>query len=448
MLETRSILWVGRADRLAGEMLLAAPATDFAWVRDADEALAAPLTSFDAVVLDGVEPGEEIAWARRLRAAPGAPPLLVRTAEGDGDHAAALRAAGAGEVVVRPRSARSSTATTELLTRLERMLRSSAGDAAPPGSLPGIVGTSSAMRRVFELVERARRSQATVLLSGETGTGKELLARAIHQGSPRRARACVAVNCAAFPDALLESELFGHLRGAFTGADRDKKGLFEEAQGGTLFLDEVGETSGPLQAKLLRVLQEREVRPVGGTRATAVDVRVIAATNRDLRAEVGAGRFREDLYYRLAVFPLPVPPLRERPEDVLPLARHFLATHGQRERKPGCRFTREAEHLLQAHAWPGNVRELENEIQRALALAEPGEELGPDRLSAGLAGGLEPREAAPRPGETLRQTLARIESLLLRRALDANGGRRAATARQLGITREGLYKKMQKHGIR
>jgi transcriptional regulator with PAS, ATPase and Fis domain len=286
-----------------------------------------------------------------------------------------------------------------------------------------------------------------VLLSGETGTGKELVARAVHRGSPRSGGPFVAVNCAAFPDTLLESELFGHTRGSFTGADRDRRGLFEEAHGGVLFLDEVGETSRPFQAKLLRALQEREVRPVGGSRTRSVDVRVIAASNRDLRAEAAATTFREDLYYRLAVFPIRLPPLRERPGDVVPLAEHFLALHGRQEGKPEVHLSAAAERLLQSHRWPGNVRELENEIQRALALAEPGEALTPEHFSERVAGLLEPVEANLRAGDTLRDTLGRVEAWIIRRALEDQGGRRAATARRLGVTREGLYKKMKRHGI-
>jgi Nif-specific regulatory protein len=292
-------------------------------------------------------------------------------------------------------------------------------------------------------------SHATVLLSGETGTGKEVLARAIHEGSPRRRGAFVAVNCAAFPESLLESELFGHVRGAFTGADRTQAGLFVAADGGTLFLDEIGETTPGLQAKLLRALQEREVRPVGGTRARKVDARVIAATNRALAREVERGRFREDLYYRLAVFRIALPPLRERSGDVLPLAEHFLRRHGEREGKPGCHLSREAADLLLAYAWPGNVRELENEMQRALALAEPGEAIALRHLSERLQESLRPLREAVRAEahESLRAQMARVEAWLIRRALDAHGGRRAATARTLGITREGLYKKMRRFGI-
>jgi Nif-specific regulatory protein len=314
-------------------------------------------------------------------------------------------------------------------------------------STPGVVGVSDTMQRALALVARAQSTQATVLLTGETGTGKEVLARAIHAGSGRARAPFVAFNCAAFPETLLESELFGHARGAFTGADRAKQGLFLDADGGTLFLDEVGETSLTFQVKLLRALQEREVRPVGGNRSQRVDVRVIAATNRELRREIDRGAFRADLYYRLAIFPIRVPALRERREDVPLLARHFLALHGEREGKPGCRLAPDALDLLAAHAWPGNVRELENEMLRALALSEAGDEIPADRLSPRLADVLEPaRELAP-DGEPLRVTLARLESWLLRRSLAHHGGRRAETARALGITREGLHKKLKRLGV-
>jgi transcriptional regulator with PAS, ATPase and Fis domain len=306
------------------------------------------------------------------------------------------------------------------------------------------------MREVYALVRRASRSRATVLVTGETGTGKELVARAIHAASPRGSRPFVAVNCAGFPDTLLESELFGHVRGAFTGADRDRKGLFEEAHGGTLFLDEVSETTGRFQAQLLRVLQEREVRPVGGGRPRAVDVRVVAASNRELWRRVGEGHFRADVYFRLAVFPIALPALRERPEDVVPLARHFLALHGEREGIGGLSLSSDAAALLAGYGWPGNVRELENEMQRALALVEPGATLTPAHFSERLRGLVEPIETLASlldPGEGLRESLARVEAWLIRRTLDAHDGRRAATARRLAITREGLYKKMKRFGI-
>jgi Nif-specific regulatory protein len=314
-------------------------------------------------------------------------------------------------------------------------------------ALGRVIAHSAAMQEVLDLIGHAQRSRATVLLTGDTGTGKELLARAVHDGSARAAGPFVPLNCAAFPDTLLESELFGHVRGAFTGADREKRGLFEEADRGTLFLDEIGETSGPFQAKLLRALQEREIRPVGGNRTRSFDTRVIAATNRDLRFEVQNGHFRQDLYYRVAVFPIRIPPLRERLADVLPLAQHFLALHGRRDEKPGCSFSRDAAQLLLSYGWPGNVRELENQVQRALALAEPGTEIGPELISSRLSQIQEPVHAAAHEGETLRETLHRIEALLIRRALDRNGDRRAITARELGVTREGLHKKMKRLGV-
>ena len=439
----RSVLWIGSATSLDQSRATETATLDLVWAPDVDGALELPLNCFDGVILDAPSPETLEEDLGRLVGAPDFPPLLVHLTGGDGALARRASEAGAREVVL----ADPSEACTSALDLVERLERSSPSRSADPPRPEGIIGESPAMHETFALVHRARHSEATVLLSGETGTGKELLGRAIHAGGRRRSGPFVGVNCAAFPDSLLETELFGHVKGAFTGADRAKQGLFETASGGTLFLDEIGETSGPLQAKLLRVLQEREVRPIGGTRTCHVDVRVIASTNRNLRFEVANGHFREDLFYRLAVFPILVPPLRKRPEDVLPLVEHFLHRHGRRERKPGCHISPDAAHLLLSYAWPGNVRELENEVQRALALSEPGEEITAARLSDVLTRILEPVEAVMRDGESLQETLRRSEAWLLRRALDAHDDNRTRTARRLGITREGLYKKMKRLGI-
>jgi transcriptional regulator with GAF, ATPase, and Fis domain len=441
----RTILWVGRGERFPAQVA-DAPLLDVVFERDVESAAALPLASFDACVVDAPDPAVALAALRRLHARRGCPPLLVRLDRG-AEASAELARAGAAEVLLRTPDDEPST---ELLARLDRLARpwpSRAPRASEAPAPSGIVCESPGMRQVLALAERASRSRATVLLSGETGTGKELVARAIHRDGPRAAQPFVAVNCAAFPDTLLESELFGHVRGAFTGAERDKRGLFEAADGGTLFLDEVGETSGPFQAKLLRALQEREVRPVGGSRSRGVDVRVVAATNRDLWREGSVGSFRPDLYFRLAVLPLHIPPHRERAGDVRRLAHHFLETHGRAEGKPGVQLAPEAERLLEAHPWPGNVRELDNEIQRALALAEPGDTLRPEHFTDRLRAILPPIEANLHVGDTLRETLDRVEAWLIREALAAHGGRRTQTARRLGVTREGLYKKMQRLGI-
>jgi two-component system NtrC family response regulator len=314
-------------------------------------------------------------------------------------------------------------------------------------SFEGLVGFCRPMQDVFKAVRRVARSEAQVLITGESGTGKELVARAIHRLSDRAQGPFVAINCGAIPENLLESELFGHEKGAFTGAHARRQGRIELAHRGTLFLDEVGELPPALQVKLLRFLQEHRLERVGGRQEIQVDVRVIAATNRDLQTAIQDGSFRADLYYRLNVLPLRVPPLRDRREDVLALAQHFLVHHGAREGRPGCRLSREAEELLLAHHWPGNVRELENEILRALALSEPFETIPAERLSERLGQLHEQLASVVCDSEPLRESLARFEALCLRRALDRTGGKRAETARNLGLTREGLYKKLKRHGI-
>ena len=306
---------------------------------------------------------------------------------------------------------------------------------------------SAAMEAVFKLVNQAAASPSTVLVTGETGVGKEVIARALHARSGRSREPFVAINCAAFPEALLESELFGHVKGAFTGADRNKIGLFEAAGTGTLFLDEIAETPLSLQAKLLRVLQEREVRPVGGHQQTAVECRIVTATNRTLRTEVAEGRFREDLFYRLNVFPIRIPPLRERKADILPLARHFLALHGPREGKVECHLSLATTHLLEGYSWPGNVRELENEILRILMITPSGQLITPKSLSPKIVDILEPVARGARSDESLKEALDRIEAWMIRRALANNGGGKSRTAKRLGLTREGLYKKMKRLGV-
>jgi len=435
----RSLLWIGPGDRFAADLAQETPTLDVVFEPSLEGALRLALGGFDAVVLDAPDPAAAREALPALRKKARRQPVLVRLDACAAPERAGLLAAGAGDVMLRdPEGGQRG----ELVERLERLVREARPGQARPRTeprLPGMIGQSPQMAEVFALVECAARSRATVLVTGETGTGKELIARAVHELGPRAGQPFVGLNCAAFPETLLESELFGSLRGAFTGAHRDRKGLFEAADGGTLFLDEVSETSGPFQAKLLRALQEREVRPVGGARARRVDVRVIAATHRDLRREAGQGRFREDLYYRLAVFPIHAPPLRERASDVRALASHFAELQGRAEGRPPVRWSQDALRLLEAWHWPGNVRELENEVARALALAEPGATLTPAHFSRRLAGLVEPVESQLAPDDSLRASVRRIEAWLIRRALDAHGGRRAETARRLRITREGLY---------
>jgi two-component system response regulator AtoC len=321
-----------------------------------------------------------------------------------------------------------------------------------PGSFHGLVGRSAAMRAVYRLLEQAGGLDITVLLHGETGTGKELAARAIHAGSTRRERRFVAVNCGALPGELVESELFGHARGAFTGAVGAKPGLFEEAEGGTIFLDEIGELPLPVQVKLNRVLQEKEIRRVGDNRPARVDVRVVAATHRDLRAEVAAGRFREDLFYRLNVFPVTLPPLRDRREDVALLAAHFLEKHANALRKRIEGFDAEATRVLAGYAWPGNVRELENAVERAVAVAS-GPLILPTDLPADVRGAQEgalPAEVLSRMPYREAVDLARdrVSREYLAALLREHEGNVTQAAQQAGMERESLHRLLRRYGVR
>ncbi len=310
-----------------------------------------------------------------------------------------------------------------------------------------IIGDSSAMKEIFRQLEKVIDTRATVCIEGETGTGKEVIASAIHYQGKRRDKLFVAQNCAAMPENLLESELFGHKKGAFTGADHDKKGLFEIADSGTLFLDEIGEMTLNLQAKLLRVLQEGEIRPVGATANKSVDVRIICATNRSLEKEVEKGAFRHDLFYRLRVFPLRLPPLRERREDIPLLADHFLRKYTAEMNKPVAGITPEAMDQLSAYSWPGNIRELENEVQRLVIQCDNEGFITPELLAPsvrkveGLLG-----RVAPKKG-TLKDMMEEVERWLLVEALREHGGNKTKTAETLGITREGLHKKLAKYGM-
>jgi two-component system response regulator HydG len=322
-----------------------------------------------------------------------------------------------------------------------------AQDAAHAGTL---VGQSEPMQRLVSLVRRAASSDATVLVQGESGTGKELVARMIHDLSPRASGPFVVVHCAALAESLLESELFGHERGAFTGAVKRKLGRFELADGGTLFLDEIGEISSSIQTKLLRVLQEKELQRVGGEETLKVDVRVVAATNRDLKAEVQKGRFREDLFYRLHIVPLSIPPLRDRPEDIPLLTRHFLARSAARINRRVTGLSDGAMRALQRYPWPGNVRELENAIEQALVFAE-GDQLTEADLPAFLQAPAAQKSAGALPvvqgDRSLTEILEDLERQLIQQAYEKARGVKTETARLLGIKTSALYYKLEKYGF-
>lgn len=337
-----------------------------------------------------------------------------------------------GEVVGAAETFRDLSEVEEL--RKELKGRFQAGD---------LVSRSAAMREIFDILPPIAASSSTLLIQGETGTGKELLARAVHDMGPRRERPFVAVNCGALPDTLLESELFGYRAGAFTGANKDKPGRFALAEGGSLFLDEIGEVSPALQVRLLRVLQERVYEPLGAVQPVSADVRIIAATNRDLAERVREGKFRQDLYYRIHVIQMDIPPLRRRKEDIPLLVEHFIARFNRIQGKSVTGLRSEVMGPLMAHDWPGNVRELENVVERAFVLCESGP-IGMGHLPEELRPG---RKESPEPGMEMAEARKSLEAQLIREALERNHYHRLAAARDLGIHKSTLFRKIKAFDI-
>ena len=444
----------------------------------------------DAVVLDLVMPGlDGLGVLAQARKAGLEIPIIVQTAHGGIDNVVTAMRAGATDFVVKPIGAerlqvslRNALAASALEDELARIKRSRTGTLG----FRDIIGRSPRMRALLRIAEKAARSSIPVLIEGRSGVGKELVARAIHGSGARRAKAFVAVNCGTIPDNLVESVLFGHEKGAFTGATDRHIGKFAEASAGTLFLDEVGELSAAAQVKLLRAVQENEIEPVGARKPVKIDVRLISATNRDLISDVKAGRFREDLFYRLHVFPIAVPALHERAEDIPELARHFLARFAAEEGKRRCRLSGDALSLLRSYDWPGNVRQLENAIFRAVVLAET-DTIGIDefpQIAARKASG-EPAAApvCPEPPSDPRETieaaalgadspafepftaaiptgpldlldasgevrpLEQIEADVIRFAISHYRGQMSEVARRLRIGRSTLYRKLDSLGL-
>ncbi len=398
---------------------------------------------FDAVLSDIKMPGksgiELVAALRELRPET---PVVLMTAFGSINSAVEAMRTGALDYVTKPFEPEVMLVTMEralerrALERENRNLRRAVDRTSQLGDL---IGTSPAMREIFALIRRVAHNRSSILISGRSGTGKEVVARTIHFHGNRADKPFVPVNCTAIPEGLLESELFGHVRGAFTGAHASKRGLFEEAHGGTIFLDEIGDMPPGLQSKLLRVLQDREIRPVGGTKSTPVDVRIITASNKDLHDEIERGTFREDLYYRLNVIPLYIPPLSERPEDIPPLVDAFLARHADGRRRT---VSPEAMQRLCSAEWRGNGRELENLIERALALSDR-DELQPEDLplegrEARLTGSV---EAKLRSASMRGLTLEELQDLYIEEILEQHGGNKVHAAAALGIDRKTLYRR-------
>lgn len=372
------------------------------------------------------------------------PPCILMTAYSSIETAVTAVKLGARDYLLKPFEIADlrSAVRSVLATERTKETASSASPETPAGH-------SGAIRMVLDLIERVADTESTVLLQGESGTGKELAARTLHARSRRSSGPFIPVNCSAIPENLVESELFGHVKGSFTGAFSDKDGLFHEASGGTLFLDEIGDLAQPSQAKLLRVLQDGVVRKVGDTRAFPVNVRIIAASNRDLRAEAMAGRFREDLLYRLSVVEIRMPPLREHPEDIPDLVEVFLKKFAERHHRPLLVSSEAALAQLATHSWPGNVRELENVIERAVIFKRVGVELLPEDLPLPPSHANRPEGgAAPAGGVPLDTAREQLEVDMIRRALETSGYNYSQAAELLGVTRQNLHYKLKKYGLR
>lgn len=390
----------------------------------------------DAAFLDLRMPGMDgLELLRRMRSLPRAPIVTILTAHATAANTIEAMRRGAFDHLTKP------IGRADIARVLERML-AVPRDATPEVALASdkLVGASEQMRAVQKTIGLLADSDATVLIMGETGTGKELVARAIHEFGKRQSGPFVAVNCASIPSELMESELFGHARGAFTGAVAERMGAFREAHGGTLLLDEIGDMDLAMQAKILRALQERVVTPIGA-KAVAVDVRVIAATHRDLQERVHEGLFREDLFYRLHVVPIRLPPLRERIADIVPLAEHFLSSAGG-----GKTLTADAAAALVRYPWPGNVREIRNAMERAAVLVRGGQVTSAD-LAFLQEAGSSTAGTIDWPDEDLPSAVARLEEMLIRRALERSGGNRSEAAKMLNINRQSLYAKLKRYGL-
>ena len=437
-------------DRAMREMLSSLFKERGLWVEEASSADAALARSaeldFDVVLSDVRMPGisgvELVGQLHRLRPRT---PVVLMTAFGSIDSAVDAMRSGAFDYLTKPfepdaviLAVERALAHRALAEENEQLRRA----VDRTGSLGELIGKSPAMREIFSLIRRIAHSRSSVLITGESGTGKEVVARTIHFHGDRSEKPFVPINCTAIPEGLLESELFGHVRGAFTGAHASKRGLFEKAEGGTLFLDEIGDMGLGLQGKLLRVLQDREIRPVGSTQSVRVDVRILSATNKNLEAEIEAGRFREDLFYRLNVIPLHIPPLRERPDDIPALVEAFLRRHAEGK----SRFlSPEAMQRLLAHPWRGNARELENVVERTLALSEA-ETLGPDDVP--LPGAASAPKPAPedflRAAAARGMTLHELDELYTEQVLAHTGGNKVQAAKILGIDRKTLYRRAER----
>jgi len=417
------------------------------------EVLAQSGRSPDAVLLDLMMPGVDgVAVLKELRRRFPTLPVLMITADNDIQRAVEVTKLGAYDYLVKP------VDKERLLTTLDRALSHGTlekevarlkGELSDRFHLRNIVGSSAAMRKVYDQVEKVLESEITVFIAGESGTGKELVAKAIHYASLRSDGPFIDVNCAAIPEGLQESELFGHEKGAFTGALATHPGKFEQAAGGTIFLDEIGEMSPSSQARLLRVLQERVLQRVGGTETIELNVRVISASNRDLAAMVEEGSFRQDLFYRLVVFPITLPPLRDRREDIPLLVEHFLEKHARDAGKKVTRVEPKAMEALASHGWPGNVRELENVVHRTLLVAA-GLELKLDDLPSNIIAGGGPAPQTPVTTSTASgpRNLEDIERDAIVSAMESNRGNLSDVARQLGIGRSTLYRKLEQYGLR